>query len=839
MSRKLTKADIDKVRHIEGFPNATDEDIIALSDAPLYTACPNPFIEDFIREHGTPYDEATDDYKCEPFAADVSEGKNDPIYMAHGYHTKVPYKAIMRYILHYTKPDDIVFDGFCGTGMTGMAAQICAKPDADFKHIIEHEMGNVEWGARKAILSDLSPAATFIAYNYNNPARWEDFRSEADRILSDCEREYGWMYETRHTASGMGQTRIDALPIMGRINYTIWSDVLICPTCSKDIVFWDVAVDRDGGEIKEKFFCPHCGKELVKRDCSRAQKTFYDKRLGQTVSMAKQVPVSIEYSVGSKRYKKKPDDHDLALIERISAMDISDWYPTNTMPKGIESSRNIVHGINSVHQFMSDRALATFAKFFSYEISDAFRFVLTSVMMNCTKTYRFRLNGKGGAVSGTLYVPSLVQENNPFNSLKRKAGELHRYSLPQTAITSCNSLTQTTIPSDSIDYIFTDPPFGGNLNYSELSFVWESWLKVITNQKLEAVMNTVQGKGLTEYQGLMTRCFEEYFRVLKPGRWMTVEFHNSQNSVWNAIQESLLRAGFIIADVRTLDKQQASFKQVTTTSAVKQDLVISAYKPKDSFKRDFIAKAGSVDTAWSFVAQHLERLPVTVVKNNKIELIAERQAFLLFDRMIAYHIMNGISVPLDSGEFYKGLDERFMKRDGMYFLADQVNEYDTVRITNEVESIQFELFVSNERSAVAWLYQQLTKPQTYAEIQPQFMQQLKAVDKYEAMPELAVLLEDNFLQDEKGKWYIPDVRKTADVQKLREKKLYKEFEVYIASKGKLKLFRLEAIRIGFARLWEQKNYKLIIETAERLPESTIQEDDKLLMYYDISLGRIK
>ena len=69
--RKLTKEDIDKMRNIEGFPIGTDEDIIALSDAPFYTACPNPFIEDFIKEYGTPYDEATDDYHREPFAADV------------------------------------------------------------------------------------------------------------------------------------------------------------------------------------------------------------------------------------------------------------------------------------------------------------------------------------------------------------------------------------------------------------------------------------------------------------------------------------------------------------------------------------------------------------------------------------------------------------------------------------------------------------------------------------------------------------------------------------------------------------------------------------------------
>ena len=70
--RKLTKEDIDKVRHIDGFPIAKDEDIIALSNAPYYTACPNPFIEEFVKEYGN--DEVTDISHREPFAADVTEG---------------------------------------------------------------------------------------------------------------------------------------------------------------------------------------------------------------------------------------------------------------------------------------------------------------------------------------------------------------------------------------------------------------------------------------------------------------------------------------------------------------------------------------------------------------------------------------------------------------------------------------------------------------------------------------------------------------------------------------------------------------------------------------------
>ena len=204
--------------------------------------------------------------------------------------------------------------------------------------------------------------------------------------------------------------------------------------------------------------------------------------------------------------------------------------------------------------------------------------------------------------------------------------------------------------------------------------------------------------------------------------------------------------------------------------------------------------------------------------------------------------MKGLPVPIDATAFYQGLEERFLKRDNMYFLHDQVNEYDTTRVTSEVENIQFAMFITNEKTAISWLYQQLSDefggPQTYGELQPKFMQEVKTVDRYESMPELATLLEENFLQDEKGRWYIPDITKEGDLAKLREKNLWKEFEGYMNSKGKLKLFRSEAIRVGFSRLWKEKNYQAIVSIAERLPEATIQEDPNLLMYYDISCSRV-
>lgn len=856
--RKLTKQDIDKVRDIEGFPIATDEDIIALSDAPYYTACPNPFIEEFIQENGHPYDEETDDYQREPFSSDVSEGKTDPIYMAHSYHTKVPHKAIMHYILHYTNPGDIIYDGFSGTGQTGVAAQMCRKIDAG----LHQHHPQAQFGARKVVLNDLSPVASFISRNYNALVNPSLYMQKAEDILRCTQEECAWMYETIHHTGNHGFLE-DADDVKGHINYTVWSDVLICPNCGNEIVFYNVAFNQETKSVEDVFECRNCHLKLKKADCQRATTSTWDEKCSEMIVITKQVPVLINYSVGKRTFEKQPDQFDLETIKKIDNMIIPYDYPTTKMmlkgEKWGDSWRAGYHlGISRVHHFFTKRNLYVLAKIYDLikKENDEFRgqlfFTYEQLIWGMSKLARYvptHYSQVNQYLSGTLYIGSQIVEVSPEYIIEKKIKNLAKVfgfigGDDNNYIISTSSTAALKLPENSIDYIFTDPPFGDNLMYSELSFMWEAWLKVITNNTDEAIVSISQQKTVVEYQGLMTRCFEQYYHALKPNRWITVEFHNSKNAVWNAIQESLLRAGFIIADVRTLDKKQSSFKQVVSMSAVKQDLVISAYKPKDSFTKDFKLRAGTEKTAWSFVKQHLQNLPITIKKGGKLEVIAERQAFLLWDRMVAYHIMRGIAVPMDAADFYKGLDEKYIKRDGMYFLPSQANKYDAVRATCDVENIQFSFLVSDEKSAIGWLYQQLDpnnggEPQTYQDLMPKFMQELKAVDKREKMPELMVILEENFLKDDKGRWYIPDYTKSGDIAKLREKNLLKEFAEYQATKGKLKVFRSEAIRVGFAKLWKEKNYSAIVEMAERLPEETIQEDSNLLMYYDISLSRVQ
>ena len=876
-------------RKIDGFPIGSDEDILALSDPPYYTACPNPFIEDFIRCYGTPFDPNAP-YSREPFAADVSEGKNDPIYNAHSYHTKVPHKAIMRYILHYTEPGDIVFDGFCGTGMTGVAAQLCGdKPtveslgyrvEKDGVILDERGVSFSKLGPRLAIQNDLSPAATLIAYNYNTPVDIDSFEREAKRILKEVEDECGWMYETRHSD---GRT--------GRIKYTVWSDVFICPECTSEAVLWEVAVDREERRVYDTFPCPRCGAMLAKRSMERALVARYDSALRQTIRQTRHVPVLINYTVENKRYENPPDQDDLRLIDKIGSSEIHHWFPNVPMMfKGErwgDTWRSGVHsGITNMHHFYTRRNLHIISRVWDLirrrfgDLDDRVRlfsyvwFTSSQSRLHIMNRYMAEHKRHVGSLSGTLYVSSYMAEISPFYFIRSKLVDHRSLVLPEEGACSVSTQSSTALfsNSNSVDYIFTDPPFGGNLMYSELNFLWEAWLKVFTNNEPEAIENGVQGKGLAEYQQLMTRCFEEFHRVLKPGRWMTVEFHNSKNSVWNAIQESLQMAGFVTADVRTLDKQKGTTKQLTNASAVKQDLVISAYKPDGGLVERFKVQAGTEEGAWDFARTHLKQLPVFVEKSGQLEIIAERQNYLLYDRMVAFHVQRGVSVPLSAAEFYQGLEQRFAERDGMYFLPEQVAEYDKKRMTVR-EILQLHLFVIDESSAIQWLKQQLVqKPQTFQEIHPQFLREIGGWQKHEKPLELMELLEQNFLRYDgdgsvpsqihsylssnfkdlrnlskddatlrakaKDRLYVPDPNKAGDLEKLRDRALLREFEEYRQSKKKqLKVFRLEAVRSGFKRAWAERDYTTIIEVAGRIPEKVLQEDPKLLMWYDQALTR--
>lgn len=882
---------LPELKKIEGFPVGEDEDILALSDPPYYTACPNPWmsevIEEWLSSNSSAHQESGD-YHREPYYNDVAIGRSGAIYNAHSYHTKVPHKAIMNYVLHYTSPGDIVLDGFCGTGMTGVASTLCGdKKEVESLGLLVSDNGDIKnkdgttisrLGARKTVLCDVSPTATSIAYNYNISTDKNEFEWEAQKLINEIEDECSWLFKTTHISSEGKSFEAD-------INFVVWSDDFVCNHCSSVINFWEVAVDQKEKLVKDEFACPQCSSILTKRQLDRSWVTIFDESIDQSITEISRRPVLINYSYNGQRFEKKPDEYDLKLLQQIHDTPIPYWYPTNRMIEGDESRRNDRYGMKYVHQFYTKRNVwimsCIISKLKKYRNARFFLGALRSSTSYSTKMVKVNigrlLNGEGlfsfGAVTGTLYVPSICGERPILTAFMSKIQSVQKILSRQeksVIVTNQSSTNLANVKPNTVDYIFIDPPFGSNLMYSELNFLWESWIKVFTQQNEEAIVNKSQNKELLHYKGLMLQSFREMFRVLKPGRWITVEFSNSQASVWNVLQEALQSAGFIIANVSALDKKQGSFKALTTTTAVKQDLVISAYKPNSEFTRRISTEQNTEESAWIFVKEHLAQLPVFIGEKGKAEIIVERSPRILFDRMIAYHVQNGYTVPISSSDFQVGIEQRFPMRDGMAFLESQVAEYDKKR-TIAKEFTQMSLFVADENSAIEWIRQQLMKkPQTRQDLHPNYMKEIQHIAKHEILPELDALLEQNFLRYDgiedvpsqihtylstdykdlrnlnkndsalktkaKDRWYVPDPNKQADLEKLREKSLLREFETYrdelVGNRKKLKKFRTEAIRAGFKKAWGEKDYQTIVTIGERLPENVLQEDDKLLMYYD-------
>jgi hypothetical protein len=571
------------------------------------------------------------------------------------------------------------------------------------------------------------------------------------------------------------------------------------------------------------------------------------------VQTPKRKAVIIVYKVGKIRFEKTPTAADLALLTRIDELDPPN-FPIKAFPfqDMWEATRLLGRHITHVHHLFLPRQAhaicAVWSKALECHDSRTREFLIyfveqailgMSVLARYAPTHFSQVNQY---LAGVYYVGSQHAECSPWYILDGKRERLmsafkRQYARLGNSFISTGDTARLPLSDSSIDYIFTDPPFGDNLPYAELNFVVETFLKVMTDPAPEAVVdrakqNASSQKSLLQYQRLMEGCFAEYHRVLKPGRWITVVFSNSKNSVWAAIQEAIARAGFIVADVRTLDKQQQSFKQVTSI-AVKQDLVISAYKPTETLEAAFRIEAGTEEGVWDFVRTHLDQLPVFVAKGTRAEVVAERLVHFLFDRMVAFHVQRGCSVPMSASEFHSGVKQRFAQRESMYFLHEQANEYDSKRLEFK-EMEQFEFFVSDEKSAIQWVRLQLTqKTSTFQDLQPLYMKEAQRVwEQHEQPLDLRVILEQNFVEGEDGTWRVPNPKREADLEHIRHRSLLKEFQHYIDASGKLKVIRTEALRAGFKESWQKKDYATIVQMAKRVPEAVIQEDQALLMYFD-------
>lgn len=840
--REELRNKLPELKTIEGFPSGKDEDIIKLSDPPYYTACPNPWLNDFIDNWEEEKNNLVKQGKREkekvvkePYATDVSEGKNEPIYNAHSYHTKVPPKAISQYLSHYTEEGDIVLDGFSGSGMTGVACK-------NFKG----KTGQIEH--RNVILNDLSPAATNLTYNNTESVNLATFKSTALEILNKAKEKYGWMFKTQDPESGK---EVD-------VEYFVWSEISSCETCSAKLKFSELAFTDDLSKLKEDIYCPNCGVSINKRTLQPLIQNVYDKDLEEVVQSPQREMAILCYKTKGRKQYKKPDNYDWDVIDKTKQLPKT-GLPIVEIPdmQMMRVGRMKASQIKYIHQFYFEkmRYILGYMWDLASHIEDArlqniVKYWLDSQFVNLSYRNRYRpsVSFPYNPMTGVFYIPMMSCESNPFVAYKNKLTRIVEAfkNINETkgcSIVSTSSASSLPIKDNSIDYIFTDPPFGENIYYSDLNYYIEAWNGVYTRTEPEAIVDKVKEKNVLSYNRLIENCFREYFRVLKPEKWMTVVFSNTSASIWNGIQNSLRAVGFIIVNVSSLDKQQGSFQSVNTTTAVKQDLVITCYKPSSKLIKNMCDNAGNSQNVNDFIDELLEHLPIHVQKAQKTTTVIERSPKILYDRLVSYYVQNGYQVPCDSSAFQQILRDRYLEIDGMFFTAPQAAIYEEKKKLAP-DFVPMGIIVSDEANGIEWLKNRLKEsPKTYQEIMPEWMQAINGLRKGDVLPELRDILEENFIEEADGKWRIADPEKQVDLDKLRFKNLMKEFNLYVEAVNKpkakaIKNARLEAVRAGFKECYKKKDFMTIIKVGDKISPEMLQEDEQLLRYYDVATRHI-
>lgn len=507
-----------------------------------------PDLADLVPHRGTVPERGPDE-------REITGSKGSIYYRAHSYHTKVPPEGIARLIEHYTDPGDIVVDPFAGSGMTGIACLMTG---------------------RRGVVSDLSPAAVHIAGNYTSRLDPDEFAAASERLLRDMAELEQSLYATV----------CPACDEPARTEYVVWSDVHSCPGCSSEMLFWQCAL-TDDGTVRREVPCPSCSKAWRKRE----------------LTWVRSVPVlaSISCPHCGSRSERPVTESERSTLISISADDIGWWYPSTPF----ESWREMWRGQHR------DQELATAADFFTprnlhglaglWHAIDQFappvrhglEFAFTSIVNRASKRYQWNPKRPTNVLSSTLYVASLSYEFNVFSLLRRKLktiGKLYQETASLTGhvdVRKAAAQDLAHIPDESVDYVFTDPPFGSNIFYSDASFLWEAWLGDQTDPELETVVNRsvkeeAGGKDVQDYEKLMAGAFDEIARILRPNAWASVMFHNSDDEVWSALQRALDSAELDIASAVAFDKSQPSFKGVKAQVAGERvpsfDLVLHVRK---------------------------------------------------------------------------------------------------------------------------------------------------------------------------------------------------------------------------------------------------------------------
>ena len=568
------------------------------------------------------------------------------LFNTFSYPTKISPEAVAIFIACHTKVGDTVFDPFGGSGTTGIAAKLCDSPTVLMRKVASELGLKPVWGPRKAVIYELSPMGTMIG-NVMCNTDLQLFLRYSRQILDEVEKEERQVYEV-----------VDPDGNTGYLRYAIWSDVVACPHCKSELKYADIAVQQNPIRFVSEATCPHCNNRFEVAKAPKLTEEQHDHVLGQRVEVKKRVPYKIYGTTGKTNWSRLASSEDQAHYHQlVSGLDTQS-VPVCRLNWGVLYRKGYHKGIDYLHQMYTERNAYVFSRLWERvkecpeEIQSAMKVFLLSYNASHS-TLMTRVVAKKnnadfiltGAQPGVLYISSLPVEKNIFTGLRRKletfVEAFKMLATSQSTVQFVNqSSTMNSLPKASVDYVFTDPPFGDYIPYSEINQLNELWLGRVTDSAEEVIVNEAQQKKIEDYQLLMTSVFKGIHRALKDNGCCTLVFHSAKSAIWRAILASLQDSSLSVTKTSILDKVQASFKQVNSTITVKGDPLLLLYKSETQ-------SASSVDTV------NEQAIILRVKESHRNEESSKEKSERMYSEYVSECMKNHVFVTHDAKFFYQ------------------------------------------------------------------------------------------------------------------------------------------------------------------------------------------
>lgn len=487
--------------------------------------------------------------------------RSDPIYNAHSYLTKVPVGAITPFIEEYTNEGDLVVDMFAGSGMTGVAAK----------------MTN-----RNAVVSDISILGRHIGLGYLSGVDGNELYELAHSLVADSKSICGDNYQTIRVEDGS--------PI--EFGKTIWSFVYECEHCQHELVYYSLL--KSNAWKSTGLTCPSCNADFQKKGAK----------------YLKDVPVIVSVDgVAGKQVEQPIQQVDLEKIQLAETSNIFERFPNYSIPKDREMYKRSAlekWNLTETKKFFSHRnaivLLDLWERINSVEdenLRQKLRFTFTAILPRASRRYQWSIKAPLNAAIQNYYIAPVYYEWNVYDLFLRKINAIAKadgvindavpnLTTSQDYVTaSADNLAH--LQDNSVDFIFTDPPFGSNIFYADMNLFHEAWIGGMTDNSREAVMKTTgknKEQSKEDYQEILTGAFKEAWRSLKEGSYLSVVFGNSQGSIWSVVQQSIYNAGFVSKPekILILDKGQRSVKGLNsgTEKVATLDLIVVIKKDSNA-----------------------------------------------------------------------------------------------------------------------------------------------------------------------------------------------------------------------------------------------------------------